>query len=623
MGKRPQHVTQNKQRSGVTPGKKRVLRSRSLKTTHKRRMSFNQSNAILEALPESVIVCDQEGKIVRINAVARSLFEVPSEALCRGTDYQQFLQHYQRSDEQQRSRLPEQWLMNLAIDDEAGSSSPEHTLLLQVPSGREVYVTLWCVPVSDAQKHLRETIYAFHDITHRYHKALRLQRVWEALLSMNEAIGHLPEWGDLVWPEESFLLSPPVVFVDQHLVDVIRQVLNCRRVYLFALRLPTEYLSYAAGSGLTAELEQHFRKISEMGLLPSAVVDEEVLARLHAKQEVICMSDHLHQSPLYPGESGPESLLMVPLFLEQQFVGMPFIVKAGTDNEYLPEEVELVKVVATQTRLLVEGIRSFEELTETRAKRHILQEVHRLSNDFLTLASRELHTPLTNIRGNLQLAQCRLEMLKRQTTEQAGPMREQFTLVQRPLAAASQSAQLQQRMIHDIIDDARIQANQLELAMKRCDLLALLKGAMDQQQRLVPERTIVLEMRTEARDVPVLADAERITRVITIYLANALTYSPAKEPVTVRLTVEGKVVRVSVHDEGPGIPAEEQKHLWERFYRAKGSAIQQELDLSLGLGLYLCRAFIEQHHGNVGVQRTLDHGATFWFTLPIASSGDP
>jgi signal transduction histidine kinase len=175
-------------------------------------------------------------------------------------------------------------------------------------------------------------------------------------------------------------------------------------------------------------------------------------------------------------------------------------------------------------------------------------------------------------------------------------------------------------MINDIIDDAHIQANQLALQMKRGDLLALLKGAVDKQRQLMPEHTIVLDTRTTAQAVPVLADAERITQVITTYLANALTYSPAQEPVTVRLTVEERVVRVSVHDEGPGIPREEQKHLWERFYRAKGHEVQHELDLSVGLGLYLCRVFIERHHGSVGVQSTLGHGATFWFTLPMASS---
>ncbi|GHO47764.1 sensor histidine kinase [Ktedonospora formicarum] len=88
----------------------------------------------------------------------------------------------------------------------------------------------------------------------------------------------------------------------------------------------------------------------------------------------------------------------------------------------------------------------------------------------------------------------------------------------------------------------------------------------------------------------------------------------------VLLRVAESLARVSVHNEGSGIAREELDHIWDRFYRAKGSAIQHELDLSFGLPLYLCRVFIERHEGSVGVQSAPGQGTTFWFTLPITSS---
>jgi signal transduction histidine kinase len=130
----------------------------------------------------------------------------------------------------------------------------------------------------------------------------------------------------------------------------------------------------------------------------------------------------------------------------------------------------------------------------------------------------------------------------------------------------------------------------------------------------------VLESLPPERVVPVMADAERITQVITRYLTNALSSSPADQPVSVQLTAEGAVARVSVHAQGPDIPGEEQGHIWERFYHAKGAAVQHELDLSVGLGFYLSRAFIERHHGSVGVQSAPGRGTTFWFTLPVEGS---
>jgi signal transduction histidine kinase len=210
--------------------------------------------------------------------------------------------------------------------------------------------------------------------------------------------------------------------------------------------------------------------------------------------------------------------------------------------------------------------------------------------------------------------------MRRQIIEQHGQVSEKLEQAQHPLEAAVQSVRLQERMIKDLIDDARIQSNTLELHMQRCDLIALLREAVAKQQRSAPERTIVLDIVPAEKVVPIIADADRITQVINGYLANALSYAPADQPVTVRLTVEDAVARVSVHDEGPGIPLEEQGRIWDRFYYAKRIADQHELDVSLGLGLYFCQAFIERHHGSVGVQSDPGHGTTFWFTLPIEAS---
>lgn len=142
---------------------------------------------------------------------------------------------------------------------------------------------------------------------------------------------------------------------------------------------------------------------------------------------------------------------------------------------------------------------------------------------------------------------------------------------------------------------------------------------MAEAQRWAPESTIVLQIMPGEQAVPILADAEWITRVITGYLTNALSYGPADQPVSVQLTVQDEVARVSVHDEGPGIAGEEQGHIWKRFFSSRELAGPQEpeLSLGLGLGLYLCQVFIERHHGSVGVQSEPGHGATFWFTLPV------
>src|SRR5260221_11304447 len=150
--------------------------------------------------------------------------------------------------------------MRLVLDGEATTWLQEGILVLQVPSGRKIYVNIRYLPVPDAQKHGVATVYVFHDITHRYQKALHLQRVHRAVSCLKEAIAHIPEHLDLASPEGLFLLSPPVLFVAQQLVDVIAQVLDCQHVSLVALGPRAGHLHYVVGSGLTSEQEEYRRK---------------------------------------------------------------------------------------------------------------------------------------------------------------------------------------------------------------------------------------------------------------------------------------------------------------------------------------------------------------------------
>src|SRR5260370_39442285 len=115
--------------------------------------------------------------------------------------------------------------------------------------------------------------------------------------------------------------------------------------------------------------------------------------------------------------------------------------------------------------LLIEEIHCLYAQGEKQQKALVQREVHRLAGDFLTLATHELRTPLTGILGNLQVAQHRLQTFKEQFTPLSAQIREPLARVQHPLASASQSAQLQQRMINALIDNARIQTKTLTLSL--------------------------------------------------------------------------------------------------------------------------------------------------------------
>lgn len=131
-----------------------------------------------------------------------------------------------------------------------------------------------------------------------------------------------------------------------------------------------------------------------------------------------------------------------------------------------------------------------------------------------------------------------------------------------------------------------------------------------------PDRVLRLWM----PDAPLLAlaDPDRISQVVINFVLNALKYSAPDTSVEVTLARVGDDARLSVHDEGPGIPLDERERVWELFYRAPDIYVRSGSGVGLGLGLHISKTIVERHGGRVGIDGASGEGATFWFTLPLA-----
>jgi signal transduction histidine kinase len=174
-------------------------------------------------------------------------------------------------------------------------------------------------------------------------------------------------------------------------------------------------------------------------------------------------------------------------------------------------------------------------------------------------------------------------------------------------------------MIGDLLDVSRIQANKLELVMGPCNLLSIVSDAVEDQHYSYPGRVINLLVPQQYQRLLVYGDRDRLGQVIHNYLTNALKYSAEDKPVVVRIEVNetARKARVSVTDEGPGLDLEEQKHVWERFYRVKGIAVQSGSGPGLGLGLHISQTIIRARQGTPGLDSMPGKGSTFWFELPL------
>jgi signal transduction histidine kinase len=183
------------------------------------------------------------------------------------------------------------------------------------------------------------------------------------------------------------------------------------------------------------------------------------------------------------------------------------------------------------------------------------------------------------------------------------------------LQQAMRQVEIESRMVAELLDVSRMEMQQFELSLQRCNLISIVQQVVTSQQVASTHRIeLVLPSQSE---VPVMADADRIEQALTNYLTNAFKYSPADGEVSVHLNVEGEMARVSVRDQGPGLTLEQQQRVWDRFYRTE-TVRHSGTDVGLGLGLHIVLSIIAQHQGQVGVESRPGQGATFWFMLPLA-----
>jgi signal transduction histidine kinase len=307
--------------------------------------------------------------------------------------------------------------------------------------------------------------------------------------------------------------------------------------------------------------------------------------------------------------------LMVPMRVGETLVGILRIGCEGVEEGYAcPNKRAIIRAVARLGALVLERERLLCERAKAQASELALREAKAQMDTFLGMAGHELKTPLTSIKLALQLAERRIQQLAQRepgTSSSLTPFLEQAT-------RAGRQAERLDRLINDLLDVSRIQAGKLELQPEPADLAAIVREAVEEQRQAASERVLILSFPADLR-VPVTADAARIEQVVTNYLTNALKYSAEDRPVEVGIDVQVQQARVWVRDEGPGLPAEEQERIWQRFHRARGIEVQSGTGIGLGLGLHICRTIIERHQGQVGVDSAPGKGSTFWFTLLLDS----
>ena len=319
---------------------------------------------------------------------------------------------------------------------------------------------------------------------------------------------------------------------------------------------------------------------------------------------------------VWPGGVAParwKSHLAVPLIGLDRVVGV-LIIGRDQSEAYDDHDLSLLSLVGAQLAAYVTAL-EMREQENNQARLHEqaalavadertakLEELDRLKDDFIAMASHDLKSPLTSISGYAQVLRRRL----------ANPSPNLPDLVHGLDVILEQVAAMA-RLLDDLLDATRIQAGGFELRTAPSNLVESLETIL---RRLSPEERGRIELQVPAMPPVGIWDQRRIEDVLGNLLRNALKYSPDHERISVAVEQRDSEVEVAVTDRGMGIAAEELPPLFQRFHRTRQG---RDSGLpGLGLGLYICHGIIAQHGGRIWAESPGEgQGATFRFTLPI------
>lgn len=290
------------------------------------------------------------------------------------------------------------------------------------------------------------------------------------------------------------------------------------------------------------------------------------------------------------------SLMIVPICLRERIIG---VLRVGSRRKdfFTTDQLEFLTIIADELAIIIEMVTLYENISN---KAQELAQLNKLKDEFLSTVSHELKTPLTTIKGFVSVI----------LTGEVGPLNEQQLNF---LSVVDQSVNRLASLISNLLDLSRLNGK-VEMEFQKTDLVELVRSSVSNMLIKAREKKVTLTNELP-KDIPaVMADTRWIGQVVDNLLINAIKYAGAGAKVNVSGSCKGEVVVVSIDDNGPGIPAEEQKMVFERFYRGRASVNQVP---GTGLGLAISKSVIEKHGGKIWVESKPGKGAKFCFALPV------
>ncbi len=336
-----------------------------------------------------------------------------------------------------------------------------------------------------------------------------------------------------------------------------------------------------------------------------------------AKSEKMLILDEMEEAKLKDFMRKKEIFLAVPLSTKEHFIGFLLLGEKSSGDIFFNQDVNFLSILGPELSVALQNAQRFEEISQfnvtlqeevKRATSDLqsanikLKKLDQLKDEFISIASHELRSPMSTVKNYIWLAKRELEKDPKKTNED--------------LDIATESNEHAISLVADMLDVSRIEAGRIELNPEKFDVKHEAELIVEELQKQASDRQIDL-----SSDIPdelfAIADKERVHQVITNLTGNAIKFTPAKGKVTITARLDEKMIEISVTDTGIGIKKEDMDKLFTKFGKLE-SGTNVPSTQGTGLGLYISKNIVELSGGKIWVESTPEVGSKFSFTLPSA-----
>lgn len=289
-------------------------------------------------------------------------------------------------------------------------------------------------------------------------------------------------------------------------------------------------------------------------------------------------------------------ILSLPVHVSADSFGALVLIRFG-GPEFLPVEITLAEYLSHRVAYL----KALAQSRENKIKLDEQQKTDQLKDDFISMISHELRSPLGFIRGYTTT------LLREDAHWDEKSQRDFLEIIEKETTSL-------QDLIENMLDSARLQSGQLHLSRQAVRLDSIFRDIQAKLSVYKPDLKMTIQADSEIQSIQ--GDPKRLSQVFANLIDNAIKYAP-QTPISIRIQQMDHQVMVSIQDLGPGIQPEHIVHLFEKFYRIP----DQALDIhGTGLGLFICKQIIDAHKGEISAASEPGKGTTFSVLLPMDSA---